>query len=72
MYTRWSVAEGMDSVEEQHLAWLARSFGRTDYLPLTPADLEALSELRTDGAVETGYRVITLADREALAAAAGR
>lgn len=28
----------------QHFAWLARSFGRTDYLPLTPADLDALSD----------------------------
>ena len=37
------VAEGMESAEEQHLTWLARSFGRTDYLPLTPDDLEALS-----------------------------
>lgn len=34
----------MDTAEYQHFAWLARSFGRTDYLPLTPADLEALSE----------------------------
>jgi CRP-like cAMP-binding protein len=30
------------SMEEQHYAWLAKSFGRTDYLPLAPADLEAL------------------------------
>lgn len=28
---------------EQQFAWLARDFGRTDYLPLSPADLEALS-----------------------------
>jgi CRP/FNR family transcriptional regulator len=33
----------MDNAEHQHFAWLARSFGRTDYLPLTPDDLEALS-----------------------------
>jgi len=33
----------MDNAEQQHFAWLARSFGRTDYLPLTPDDLEALS-----------------------------
>lgn len=33
----------MVTVEEQHHAWLARSFGRTDYLPLTPDDLEALA-----------------------------
>ncbi|GMQ84861.1 MAG: Crp/Fnr family transcriptional regulator [Acidimicrobiia bacterium] len=34
----------MDTAEHQHFAWLARSFGRTDYLPLTPEDLEALGE----------------------------
>ena len=33
----------MDTAEHQHFAWLARSFGRTDYLPLTADDLEALS-----------------------------
>lgn len=33
----------MDSAEYQHFAWLARSFGRTDYLPLTAADLDALA-----------------------------
>ena len=33
----------MDTAEHQHFAWLARSFGRTDYLPLTPSDLDALS-----------------------------
>ena len=29
---------------EQHLAWLARSFGRPDYVPLSPADLEVLAK----------------------------
>jgi CRP-like cAMP-binding protein len=33
----------MDNVEQQHFAWLARSFGRTDYLPLTNGDLAALA-----------------------------
>lgn len=33
----------MDIAEHQHFAWLARSFGRTDYLPLTPHDLDALA-----------------------------
>ncbi len=33
----------IDNAEHQHFAWLARSFGRTDYLPLTPGDLSALS-----------------------------
>lgn len=28
--------------EQQHMAWLARSFGRPEYAPLTTADLEAL------------------------------
>jgi len=28
--------------DQQHLAWLARSFGRPDYLPLTRRDLELL------------------------------
>ncbi len=32
----------IDTAEQQHFAWLARSFGRTDYLPLSSADLEAL------------------------------
>jgi CRP-like cAMP-binding protein len=32
-----------DLAADQHLAWLARSFGRPDYLPLTAADLEALA-----------------------------
>jgi CRP-like cAMP-binding protein len=31
----------------QHYAWLARSFGRTDYLLLSPADLAAVGEAGT-------------------------
>ncbi len=34
----------MSIADQQHFAWLARSFGRTDYLPLSPADLDALSQ----------------------------
>lgn len=37
----------MDPAEHQHFAWLARSFGRTDYLPLTPSDLDALADAGT-------------------------
>ena len=33
----------MDERDRQHFAWLARSFGRTDYLPLRETDLEALA-----------------------------
>lgn len=32
-----------DVVGDQHMAWLARSFGRPDYLPLTADDLEVLA-----------------------------
>ena len=32
------------TAEQQHLAWLAKSFGRPDYLPLGPADLDLLVE----------------------------
>ncbi len=34
----------VDNAEQQHFAWLARSFGRTDYLPLTADDLDALAD----------------------------
>lgn len=46
---------GIDSsivADKQHLAWLARYFGRPDYLPLTPSDLDALAEA---GEVITRY-----------------
>lgn len=33
----------MDGSDYRHFAWLARSFGRTDYLPLTPGDLNAIA-----------------------------
>lgn len=33
----------MDAASQQHMAWLARSFGRPDYLPLTVDDLKAIS-----------------------------
>ncbi len=32
-----------DPADAQHHAWLARSFGRTDYLMLTPDDLDAIA-----------------------------
>lgn len=31
------------TTDQQHFAWLARCFGRTNYLPLSPNDLTALS-----------------------------
>ncbi|MEX0827035.1 MAG: Crp/Fnr family transcriptional regulator [Acidimicrobiia bacterium] len=35
----------MKNAEDQHLAWLARSFGRPDYLPLTPGDIDTLKNV---------------------------
>lgn len=32
----------METVDQQHLAWIARYFGRPDYLPLRPDDVELL------------------------------
>lgn len=42
---RATVDRRMNSVDQQHLAWIARSFGRPDYLPLLPQDVEMLSEV---------------------------
>ncbi len=35
----------MSMAQDQHLAWLARSFGRPDYLPLTEADAATLRDV---------------------------
>lgn len=35
----------MDLADQQHLAWIARSFGRPDYLPLAPDDVEMLTKV---------------------------
>lgn len=35
----------MGLADDQHLAWMARSFGRPDYLPLTPDDLTVLRSI---------------------------
>jgi CRP-like cAMP-binding protein len=37
-----TIAQTFDQADQQHLAWLARSFGGPDYAPLTPRDLSAL------------------------------
>ncbi len=37
-------ATSMGVADQQHLAWIARSFGRPDYLPLTADDVEMLTE----------------------------
>jgi len=40
---RPQVAEPMvDQADQQHMAWLARSFGRADYAPLSTQDFESL------------------------------
>lgn len=35
----------MNTAQDQHLAWLARSFGRPDYLPLSREDVDALKSV---------------------------
>jgi CRP-like cAMP-binding protein len=35
----------MDVVDQQHLAWIARSFGRPDYLPLNENDVRLLVDV---------------------------
>lgn len=35
----------MNTAQDQHLAWLARSFGRPDYLPLTKDDVDTLKNV---------------------------
>ena len=39
------MATQLSKTDSQHFAWLARSFGRTDYLLLTPEDLEAIGRV---------------------------
>lgn len=41
---RFSVSDHMDNKSAQHFAWLASTFGRTEYLPLRPSDIQALAE----------------------------
>lgn len=36
-----------ETTDQRHLAWPARVFGRTDYLPSRPADMAALSQTGT-------------------------
>jgi len=47
-----TVSDGLVHADQQHLAWLARSFGRPDYLPLSRRDLELLAD---SGEVVTRY-----------------
>ncbi len=39
------MATQLSKPDSQHFAWLARSFGRTDYLLLAPDDLEAIGHV---------------------------
>lgn len=36
-------SSSLQTADQQHLAWIARSFGRPDYIPLRPEDLEILA-----------------------------
>lgn len=48
----------MTVAQDQHLAWLARSFGRSDYLPLTPEDVEALRNVAEPISRFTGSHLV--------------
>lgn len=40
-----TVVRRVDTVDQQHMAWIARSFGRPDYLPLNDDDVALLSKV---------------------------
>ncbi len=42
----------MQQAEQQHLDWLARSFGRPEYAPLSSADVEVI---RSAGEIVSKY-----------------
>jgi CRP-like cAMP-binding protein len=44
----------MGAADQQHLDWLARSLGRTDYQPLSPSDIEAIVPVGEDVAISAG------------------
>lgn len=46
--------ERMSLAQDQHLAWLARSFGRPDYLPLSEDDFETLRHVAEQVSRYTG------------------
>lgn len=57
----------MTVAQEQHLAWMARSFGRPDYLPLTPDDLAALGTVAEPFSRYTGSHLFKEGDDAAAA-----
>lgn len=44
----------MGQAEQQHLDWLARSLGRADYQPLTPADIESIQRVGVSQSIAPG------------------
>jgi len=44
----------MGEADQQHLDWLTRSYGRTDYTPLGPSDLETMRRVGESFAVAPG------------------
>lgn len=47
----------MKTAQEQHLAWLARSFGRPDYLPLTQDDVDTLNSVAEPISCSAGFHL---------------
>ncbi|HZD23191.1 MAG TPA: Crp/Fnr family transcriptional regulator [Acidimicrobiia bacterium] len=50
------------TAQDQHLAWLARSFGRPDYLPLTHDDVETLKSVAEPISRFTGSHIFKEGD----------
>lgn len=52
----------MGEADQQHLDWLARSFGRVEYKPLTRADIEAIQRVAESFTATAGTHLYTEAD----------
>lgn len=57
--SRPSVEQNMGEADQQHLDWLARSFGRVDYEPLTRSDIEAIQRVGESFSVTPGVHLYT-------------
>lgn len=53
----------MGEADQQHLDWLARSFGQADYSPLSRSDLETIRRVGDDFAVTAGEHLFREGDQ---------
>lgn len=57
--SRPSVATDMGEADQQHLDWLARSFGSAGYRPLSRADIEAIRRIAESFTLAAGNHLFT-------------